>query len=116
MCSTKRGSGKATSTRSVSNARSRTHGKPLVPSFRPPTPPADLHALIQQAVQQALAAQQPASTGQASANGHAPEDERPAGPDGWGALHQVTMERRSNARGSWWSPWLASEQRYGKGA
>jgi len=25
------------------------------------------------------------------------------------------MEQRSNARGSWWSHWLASEQRYCKG-
>ncbi len=90
-------------------------GQAAVPQPPPPTPPADLQALIQQAVHQALAAQQPASTGQAPAKGHAPEDERPAGPDDWCDLHQVTMERRSNARGSWWSHWLASEQRYCKG-
>jgi hypothetical protein len=66
-------------------------------------------------VQQALAAQQPANKGQAPTKGHAPEDETPAGPDGWCALHQVTMERRSNARGSWLSHWVASEKRYGKG-
>jgi hypothetical protein len=66
-------------------------------------------------VQQALAAQQPPSKGQASANGHAPEDERPAGPDDWCDLHQVTMERRGKARGSWWSHWLASDKRYCKG-
>ncbi len=90
-------------------------GQAAVPQPPPPTPPADLQALLQQAVHQALAAQQPASTGQAPAKGHAPEDERPAGPDDWCDLHQVTMERRSNARGSWWSHWLASEQRYCKG-
>src|SRR6266851_5915812 len=72
-------------------------GQAAVPQAPPPTPPADLQALIQQAVHQALAAQQPASTGQAPAKGHAPEDERPAGPDDWCDLHQVTMERRSNA-------------------
>jgi len=25
------------------------------------------------------------------------------------------MEQRSNAKGTWWSHWLASEQRYCKG-
>jgi hypothetical protein len=66
-------------------------------------PPAALQALIQQAVQETLATQQPASNGQAPTKGHAPEDARRGGPDGWCDLHPVTMERRSNARGSWWS-------------
>ncbi len=90
-------------------------GQTAVPQPPPSTPPAALQALIQQAVQQALAAQQSPSHGHASANGHAPEDERPAVADDWCDLHQVTMERRSNARGSWWSHWIASEKRYCKG-
>jgi len=49
------------------------------------------------------------------ANGQAPEAETPAVPEGWCDLHQIAMERRSNARGSWWSHWLASDKRYCKG-
>jgi hypothetical protein len=81
----------------------------------PPTPPADLQALIQQAVEQVLAAQQRSRHGHASANGQVSEAEMPTGPEGWCDLHQIAMERRSNARGSWWSHWIASEQRYCKG-
>ena len=80
-----------------------------------PTPPADLQALIQQAVQQALAAQQLASTGQTPANGPAPATSPPASPADWCPLHQVTMEQRSNATGTWYSHWVASAQRYCKG-
>ena len=47
----------------------------------------------------------PPSTGTAAANGATP----------FCPLHQVAMEQRSNARGSWWSHWIASEQRYCKG-
>ena len=85
--------------------------------LQPPatTPPADLQALIQQAVQQALAAQQPSSTGQAPAPSQAPAATPPASPADWCALHQVAMEQRSNAKGTWYSHWLASEQRYCKG-
>ena len=90
-------------------------GPTAVPQPPPPTPSTDLQALIQQAVQQVLTAQPPSSHGHASANDYAPADERPAGPDDWCDLHQVTMERLSNARGSWYSHWLASEQRYCKG-
>jgi hypothetical protein len=85
-------------------------GHPAFPQPPPSTPPADLQALIQHAVQQALAAQQPASTGQAPANGTAP-----ASPADWCPMHQVTMEQRSNAKGTWYSHWVASEQRYCKG-
>jgi len=85
-------------------------GQAAGPQPPPPTPPADLHALIQQAVQQVLAAPQPPSTGQAPANGTAP-----ASQDGWCPLHQVPMEQRSNAKGAWYSHWLASEKRYCKG-
>ncbi len=82
--------------------------------------PADLEARIQQAVQQALAAQQATST--PPANGHAPKAETPPGPgtradatSGYCALHGVTMEQRSNAKGAWYSHWLASEKRSCKG-
>jgi hypothetical protein len=77
--------------------------------------PPDLQARIDQAVQQALAAQQAASNGTPPANGQASEAETPAVPEGWCDLHQIAMERRSNARGSWWSHWIASEKRYCKG-
>jgi hypothetical protein len=73
--------------------------------------PADLQTLLQQAVQQALAAQ---SNGTASANGQAP----PAAAHGTAPFcqaHQTPLELRSNARGSWWSHWVASEKRYCKG-
>ena len=90
-------------------------GQTTVPQPPPPTPPADVQALIQQAVEQALTAQQLSRHGHASANGQASEAEMPTGPEGWCDLHQIAMERRSNARGSWWSHWIASEQRYCKG-
>jgi len=73
-------------------------------------PQADLQALIQQAVNQALTAQQPART--VSPNGTAPSTPLPAPPStataAHGAvpvcpLHQVAMEQRSHARGSWYS-------------
>jgi hypothetical protein len=80
--------------------------EPAVPPPPPPTvPPAsvptDLQALLQQAVQQALAAQQPPSAGQAPANGTAPAATPPASPTDWCPLHQVAMEQRSNAKGAW---------------
>ncbi len=92
---------------------------------QPTTPPADLQVLIQQAVQQVLTAQQPASTGQAPAPGQETSAPPPAPPSTGtpaanGAapvcpLHQVAMEQRSNAHGSWYSHWLANEKRYCKG-
>jgi hypothetical protein len=77
------------------------------PAPQPTSAPADLQTLVQQAVQQALAA----ANGQATppppappANGQA----QPAPtPEGWCALHQVPMELRTNERGSWWSHRLA---------
>ena len=90
-------------------------GQTAVPQPPPSTPPATLQALIQQAVQQILAAPQPPSTGQAPANGTAPAATPPASQDGWCPVHQVPMEQRSNAKGAWYSHWLASEQRYCKG-
>jgi hypothetical protein len=77
----------------------------------PASAPADLHALLQQAVQQALAAQR---TGAAPANGQAP----PTAANGTAPFcqaHQAPLELRSNDRGSWWSHWVAGEKRYCKG-
>jgi len=82
-------------------------------------PQADLQVLLQQAVQQALAAQ-------ASANGQAPGTPPPAPPSSGTAAapydaapvcprHQVPMELKTNARGSWYSHWLADEARWCKG-
>jgi hypothetical protein len=90
-------------------------GQATGPQPPPPIPPADMQALIQQAVQQALAAQQPPSHGQAPATGTAPTPTPSATPADWCALHQVAMEQRRNATGAWWSHWVASEQRYCKG-
>ena len=85
-----------------------------------PTPPAmvpqaDVQGLIRQAVQQALAAQASTTNGQAPTKGTTPAATAPASPTDWCPLHQVAMEQRSNATGTWWSHWLASAQRYCKG-
>ena len=83
--------------------------------------PADLPALLQQAVQQALAAQ---------ANGAAPSTPPPAAPStpqrqakpktgdqatGFCSLHNVAMEPHENERGSWYSHWLPEDERHCKG-
>ncbi len=83
--------------------------------------PADLPALLQQAVQQALAAQ---------ANGAAPSTPPPAAPStpqrqakpktgdqatGFCSLHTVAMEPHENERGSWYSHWLPEDERHCKG-
>jgi len=92
---------------------------------QPPAAPAvlpqpDLQALLQQAVQQALAA----------ANGQAPSTPPPAAPStgqrqakaktgdqatGLCSLHHVAMEHRENERGSWYSHWLPEDERHCKG-
>jgi SWIM zinc finger len=94
---------------------------------QPTTSPADLQVLIQQAVQQVLAAHAPST---ASANGQAPDTPPPVPPHhsvangapepddqqtGFCSLHQVQMEQKSNARGSWYSHWLRGEQQHCKG-
>ena len=96
---------------------------PLPPAPATPAPagaPADLQALLQQAVQQALAA----------ANGQAPSTPPPAAPStpqrqakpktgdqatGFCSLHNVGMEHHENERGSWYSHWLPEEERHCKG-
>jgi hypothetical protein len=90
-------------------------GQAAGPQLPPATPPADLQAQIHKAVQQALAAQQPPSTGQASATDTVPTATPPASPADWCPLHHVAMEQRSNAKGTWYSHWVASEQRDCKG-
>ena len=81
----------------------------------PALPQVDLQAVLQQAVQQALAA----ANGQATPLPPAPPSNGTAQPaplpEGWCALHQVPMERRQNERGSWYSHWLPDEQRHCKG-
>ena len=94
-------------------------GQAVEPTPPPPVPPAsptaDLQALIQQVVQQALAAQQTASSDQPPASSKASDATPPASQDGWCARHQVAMERRNNAKGTWWSHWLADEERWCRG-
>jgi len=80
---------------------------PATPAPQPPSAPADLQALIQQAVQQALAAQ---------ANGAAPSTPAPDDQQtGFCSLHQVQMEQKHNARGTFYGHWLADEQRHCNG-
>ena len=69
--------------------------------------PADLQALLQQAVQQALAAQ---VNGQAP-SGAAPDDQQ----TGFCSLHQVQMEQKHNERGTFYGHWLADEKRHCNG-
>jgi hypothetical protein len=88
---------------------------PSPPSVPPVSPPTDMQALIQQAVQQALAAQAAASRDQPAASSQAPDPTPPPNKDGWCARHQVAMERRSNAKGTWLSHWLADEERWCRG-
>ena len=88
---------------------------PPPPTVPPASPPTDMQALIQQAVQQALAAQAAASKDQPAAPSQAPDPTPPASQDGWCARHQVAMERRSNAKGTWLSHWLADENRWCRG-
>ena len=81
----------------------------------------DLPALLQQAVQQALAAQangQPSSTPPpappshgAAPSGAAPDDQQ----TGFCSMHQVQMEQKQNARGTFYGHWLADEQRHCNG-
>jgi len=84
------------------------------PAPQPTSAPVDLQALLQQAVQQALAAQ-------ASANGQAHSTPPPAAPapddqqTGFCSMHQVPMEQKHNDRGTFYGHWLADEQRHCNG-
>jgi SWIM zinc finger len=98
---------------------------PALPTPPATVPQADVQELIRQAVQQALAAQQTPSNGTPPATGHGSDVQAPPsqghgpaaanGATPFCHVHQVAMEQRSNAKGTWWSHWLASEQRYCKG-
>ena len=95
--------------------------QPPVPTPPSASVPADLQALLQQAVQQALAAQangQPSSTpppappsNGAAPSGAAPDDQQ----TGFCSIHQVQMEQKQNARGTFYGHWLADEQRHCNG-
>ncbi len=74
-----------------------------------PSSPAELQQLIQQTLQQAIAAQ---GSGPAAANGQPPTSVPPVAPpqglpaetpEGYCTLHAVHMELRNNANGSWYS-------------
>ncbi len=74
-----------------------------------PSSPAELQQLIQQTLQQAMAAQ---GSGPAAAQGQPPTSVPPAAPsqglpaerpEGYCGLHAVHMELRNNASGSWYS-------------
>ncbi len=75
----------------------------FVPPSPPPISPADPQTLLHQAVQQALAAQQSTSTGHTPPHGTVPAATPPASPADWCPLHQVAMEQRRNAKGTWYS-------------
>jgi len=78
---------------------------PLAP--QPTSAPADLQTLVQQALQQALAAQ---------ANGAAPSTPAPDDQQtGFCSLHQVQMEQKHNERGTFYGHWLADEKRHCNG-
>jgi len=93
-------------------ARDATPAAPAAPAPQPTSPPADLQALLQQAVQQALAVQ---------ANGHAsPAPAEPAEDDqetGFCSLHQVAMNAHEDPEtgDTWHSHWLEEERRYCRG-
>jgi hypothetical protein len=70
--------------------------------FSPP------QALLQQAVQQALAA---SANGHSSPSAAAPDDQQ----TGFCSIHQVAMEQQHNDRGTIYGHWLAAEQRHCNG-
>jgi len=80
---------------------------PAPPAPQPTSAPADLQTLVQQALQQALAAQ---ANGTAP-SGPAPDDQQ----TGFCSLHQVQMEQKHNERGTFYGHWLADEKRHCNG-
>jgi hypothetical protein len=92
---------------------------PVAPAPQTPSAPADLQALIQQALAAQAAANgmapsvpppAPPSMGTA-ANGAVPDDQQ----TGFCSLHQVPMAQKQNARGTFYGHWLAAEQRHCNG-
>jgi hypothetical protein len=89
------------------------------PQVQPPAgAPADLQALLQQAVQQARAAQANGTVPvNGQAKGHATRPGKPSDQQtGHCSLHDVEMELRQNERGAWYSHYLEDDGRYCKGA
>ena len=90
---------------------------PAPPAPQPTSAPADLQTLIQQAVQQALNGQAPGTPPPAAPapgtapSGPAPDDQQ----TGFCSMHQVPMEQKHNARGTFYGHWLADEQRHCNG-
>jgi len=80
---------------------------PAPPAPQPTSAPADLQTLVQQALQQALAAQ----ANGAAPSGPAPDDQQ----TGFCSLHQVQMEQKHNERGTFYGHWLADEKRHCNG-
>ena len=79
-------------------------------------PQADLQTLLQQAVQQALAAANGQAPGTPPHHGAAPSAPEPDDQQtGFCSIHQVQMEQKSNERGTWYSHWLRGEQQHCKG-
>jgi hypothetical protein len=84
-------------------------------------PQADLPALVQQAVQQALAAVangQASGTPPSAAPSHGPAPSGAAPDDqqtGFCSIHQVPMERKQNDRGVFYGHWLGDEKRHCNG-
>ena len=81
--------------------------QPAPPAPQPTSAPADLQTLVQQALQQALAAQ----ANGAAPSGPAPDDQE----TGFCSLHQVQMEQKHNERGTFYGHWLADEKRHCNG-
>jgi hypothetical protein len=81
---------------------------PPAPAALAALPQVDLQTLVQQTLQQALAAQVAGTPPPVPpSNGTAAHGAAQPTPDGWCARHQVPMEPHSNERGSWWSHRLA---------
>jgi hypothetical protein len=87
---------------------------------QPASAPADLQTLLQQAVQQALAAANGQTHGTpplAAPSAGQRQAKAKTGDQATGlcSLHHVAMEHRENERGSWYSHWLPEEERHCKG-
>jgi len=97
-------------------AREAAKAAPAAPVLPPASAPADLQALLQQALAaangQAHGTPPPAapSTGTAP-SGAVPDDQQ----TGFCSIHQVPMEQKRNERGTWYSHWLRGEQQHCKG-
>ena len=115
MSSTRPGSGKASSTPTASSAPRPQHGQAAEPTPTPSCPAGESPGRHAGPDPAGGAAGPAASKDQPAAPSQAPDPTPPASQDGWCARHQVAMERRSNAKGTWLSHWLADENRWCRG-